>query len=678
MLQAEEALAKYGHLLSALDRKQRGWRTIRQTIPEPISSRQSKKLAEVLRSAPTPEAVDVEDVAEEAPDADVDIEDIIEARMRASKRKAAKFRVHRRHLQLPAEPVGFWVVGDPHVDNEGCDWERLYDDVELVREHQEAHGGLLGVCVGDVQDNWIGRLQRLYANSSCLASDGWRLSTWLLERIQWLAVVGGNHDCHDDQTEVLTERGWLKFPDVLPSDKVLGLDADGRSEWQEIIKQVEYNYDGPLVSVENAQVSALVTPNHRVLHQKRGSGKQWSGLRYAFPGDIRGRVRIPLAGLPQITGDVLLCDALVELAAWILTDGHVERYEGGVRRFTLYQRESNAGTVRDVLRRAGVEFTESRRQRDVTAICGVELKSTPEAEVSFRVGAGEARRVLSMLDMVSPGLPAWVYKMSTPQFDIFIDAAMDADGSWAKSGRSGALYGRREILDQFQALCVLNSCSATLVEYRDGHYRLNVCRERAYSQMDWAPGLIPYAGKVYCLTVPLSNFCVRRSGRVHFSGNSWANGPGFDPLARVCEDAGVECYAPDEIRMDISWKGRPDLEHLDWVLRHDAPGRSWFHATHGPNKLAMLDGKVHLVTAGHTHEWGLLATEQTHGRCTTALRVRGYKRSDEYALAGGFTEQQFGESCLIVVQPEVEGPGRVTVFWDLEQGLRLLRCVREG
>jgi hypothetical protein len=159
--------------------------------------------------------------------------------------------------------------------------------------------------------------------------------------------------------------------------------------------------------------------------------------------------------------------------------------------------------------------------------------------------------------------------------------------------------------------------------------------------------------------------------------DQWAQAAGSDPLKWISKKAKVMCYANDEIRITLRWKGRRALEPLVWVLRHDFPGRSWFHPTHGPHKEAMLDGRCHLLTAGHIHQWGQLTTEQRHQRISHALRVRGYKRDDAHARALGFHEQSHGAAVLVVIDPEAGEPGRIRTFWDVEHGCDYLTWLRE-
>ena len=47
--------------------------------------------------------------------------------------------------------------------------------------------------------------------------------------------IKGNHDCLDEETEVFTKRGWLKYTEINFSDQVIGI-KNSNSEWQNIDK----------------------------------------------------------------------------------------------------------------------------------------------------------------------------------------------------------------------------------------------------------------------------------------------------------------------------------------------------------------------------------------------------------------------------------------------------------
>jgi hypothetical protein len=125
------------------------------------------------------------------PDADVPVEELIEKLERNYQRRAehkaaktwARFTLH------DDGPYCLAVVGDPHLDDPGTNWALLRQHHKLMRR---AH--VHGVCLGDVVNNWAGRLQRLYAEQEVTRTQGWKLAQWFFSTVPWLVIVKGNHD----------------------------------------------------------------------------------------------------------------------------------------------------------------------------------------------------------------------------------------------------------------------------------------------------------------------------------------------------------------------------------------------------------------------------------------------------------------------------------------------------
>jgi hypothetical protein len=137
--------------------------------------------------------VDAPFVAPSLPSPDEPLEDLLARKRALSSRviaaDAARTLVPVK-ITVPG-PIGVFMMGDPHLDNDGCDWSRLERDIGLVVKQPR----ILGINMGDVTDNWIGRLERLHAHSSVKANDAWRLAEWLFAQpVNWLALIGGNHD----------------------------------------------------------------------------------------------------------------------------------------------------------------------------------------------------------------------------------------------------------------------------------------------------------------------------------------------------------------------------------------------------------------------------------------------------------------------------------------------------
>jgi hypothetical protein len=142
----------------------------------------------------------------EFPTDDIPIDEIIDSMCRRyEKRKAAV----DAHTWFPIKfkedcPIGIVWFGDPHVDDNGCNWPLLRSHVELCQTKN-----VYGVNIGDSTNNWVGRLMKLYAEQDTSISTARRLAEWLMldSGIQWLVWLLGNHDCWNDGAEVLAQMG---------------------------------------------------------------------------------------------------------------------------------------------------------------------------------------------------------------------------------------------------------------------------------------------------------------------------------------------------------------------------------------------------------------------------------------------------------------------------------------
>jgi hypothetical protein len=89
-------------------------------------------------------------------------------------------------------PIGVLWYGDPHIDDPGCDIRALQRDVALVK----GTPGLYAAAIGDMTNNWIGRLGALYGSQQTTEAQAWILVEWFVKEQagHWLALIGGNHD----------------------------------------------------------------------------------------------------------------------------------------------------------------------------------------------------------------------------------------------------------------------------------------------------------------------------------------------------------------------------------------------------------------------------------------------------------------------------------------------------
>lgn len=102
-------------------------------------------------------------------------------------------------------------------------------------------------------------------------------------------LLYGPPGCYDEQTEILTKKGWKKFTELSDDEVVATLNPNTNElEYHRIERKIQYHYDGKMYHLESTQVSLMVTPDHNLwVGKKAGQGKVKYG--FARPDDVYGR-----------------------------------------------------------------------------------------------------------------------------------------------------------------------------------------------------------------------------------------------------------------------------------------------------------------------------------------------------------------------------------------------------
>lgn len=182
------------------------------------------------------------------PDEDISVEEIIAYQKKRFRKRKESFDSHTWFpVTLKSnKPIGIFWFGDPHVDDDGCDWDILERDIRLCNETE----GLYGANIGDTTNNWAGRLVRLYAEQETSVKTARRMAEWLMldSGVTWLIWILGNHDAWGDGSAILAEMAkrhgtqklvchdWearfsLSFPNGWTPRIYAAHDFKGHSQW---------------------------------------------------------------------------------------------------------------------------------------------------------------------------------------------------------------------------------------------------------------------------------------------------------------------------------------------------------------------------------------------------------------------------------------------------------------
>jgi len=250
-----------------------------------------ERAKQVIGQEPEP-VFDGEPLPDELPTAD----EIIARRSKQfARKKDAKEARHLINVQVKLDgPFGVAIPGDPHLDDDGT-------DIDLVREHVaifQKHPAILPIGIGDNQNNWIGRLARLYGQQSLSAAEAWVLVGWYIKAVNWLALVAGNHDC------------WSGAGDP--------------TIWMARAQRVNYEAHGVRLGLE--------TPRKRVIrinarHDFRGHS-EFNTVHGPAKAALRGwRDHVLVAGHKHVSGINILRDPMSGLISYALRTGSYKTYD---------------------------------------------------------------------------------------------------------------------------------------------------------------------------------------------------------------------------------------------------------------------------------------------------------------------------------------------------------------
>lgn len=139
----------------------------------------------------------------EVPSRKEPIEKLLERRVEHFNRnKAHHEAAHFQKIHVDSKlPIAVALMGDPHIDDDGCDVPALLDDIAILARTE----GLYAANIGDTTNNWVGRLARLFGNQETSQTSARQLAAWLLTGagIKWLAVILGNHDEWNEGGEII-------------------------------------------------------------------------------------------------------------------------------------------------------------------------------------------------------------------------------------------------------------------------------------------------------------------------------------------------------------------------------------------------------------------------------------------------------------------------------------------
>jgi len=323
-------------------------------------------------------------------------------------------------------------------------------------------------------------------------------------------------ECYDDMTEILTNRGWLRFQDVELTDKVLSKNRETDiAYWSDIMEKIERPAT-ELVRVTGKGIDLAVTPNHNLWARKSGTIQPFGvyQARELFDyseWEFEAGMEWLGEDIPVflVAGKPIPAEIWLEYLGFFVSEGWVEKYAVSIYQEGIYQERFKevAGLVAAYLgKKLGVYAN------------GCQFTIPGKAFADYMSPYTKPKR-----------LPRAVLNLPKNRLSLLLKAYMMGDGEKKRNRCITKDCSLRDDIQEiglklgFRTNYTVKSASGKHKEaYNISFYKAKRASVRhSRNQIT----RVPYRGMVYCLTIPEDHFLmVRRNGKAIWSCNCTPNG----------------------------------------------------------------------------------------------------------------------------------------------------------
>ena len=319
-----------------------------------------------------------------------------------------------------------------------------------------------------------------------------------------------NPNCYDDQTEILTRRGFILFSELTEEDEVAQWES-GDIYFVKPTDIIVREYHGEMEVLKNQHIDLVVTPDHRCLLQNRKNNQF-----YVVPARDYSKDAKQIHAGQFAFGKQSLSQAECVLIAATQADGCVR----GRNIEFQFVKARKLLRLLNAIHELDIPYSDSIRTNGQVSITVKECET---------VG-----HILELLGERKAWGP-WILNYDRKTVKAILEELPNWDGCFTRGNHYSSSV--KENADWMQILYALTGIRAHLRTYRNGNpnstnnYQVDIT-DRDYSLVsNLDHTTVMYDGKVYCVTVPSSFIMVRRNGQICVSGNCQnAPQPGQDTI----------------------------------------------------------------------------------------------------------------------------------------------------
>jgi archaellum biogenesis ATPase FlaH len=319
-----------------------------------------------------------------------------------------------------------------------------------------------------------------------------------------ILIVGG--ECFLPSAEVMTDCGWKTLKEVVESKsfKVLQVNDDNTSELVNPIGYIEKEFKGDLVKYENKYINSITTPNHNLV------SKTPKGVYYkhnAVDGPNSKQHRIDLVSKISNARHCTLSNDQLALIVAIAADSKVDERK----------------TKEDVVHFSLQKLRKRERLEGLLSRLGIESRNFNSTYPDGRCKYTYNFELPSYI--IQKGLPSdWLFTLTEDQRLFVLKELTYWDGNFVKDRDatefSSKLYHEADLVRNLAKLSGLHASLRKKSNNLGEWYAVLISWTKVYTTwQNLNKELVPYEGRVYCVTVPSGMLMVKQGEKISVTGN---------------------------------------------------------------------------------------------------------------------------------------------------------------
>ena len=394
----------------------------------------------------------------------------------------------------------YYVIGnhetrlETYVLNSAPHLASLVEDVFTIIKTNEL--GIIGCSEVLINDIFVCTHGKMLGSKAGLSA---------IKEIEKHYMSGASGHCFSEDVEILVaNKGWIKVLDVQQNDKVATYNKQtGQFEWNCVRDKFVYDNYKELYHIKSSTIDLMITDKHGLIGFNASNGKLEEFTAEELIKSSK-RYNIPLAcTLNENSTGVSLSDDELRLVVNICADASIE---DGSFRWHL-KKERKIDHLVELLNRLNLKYS-------------FNIQKT--GNVKIRLLCEDSKKYLWLFDNSVKHLPALIACCNKAQAEIVLDEYSITDGHKNSSAKNSyQIYtNKQKEVDILQEMFVKNGMRTSVIKKDSGVYIITVNKRSLTTINKQNVTIVPYSGKVSCVSVDNGTLVVRSKGKTIITQNT--------------------------------------------------------------------------------------------------------------------------------------------------------------